>query len=107
MNDKPVPGWRELGEADPHGDSYNCPRESLTLSSLTDDQLANAVFLHGNTVPNIGDVIAGRAKMPIVYLTAAKDRIRWLSRRLHEAEAEVQRLRAAQEALSPFATINS
>ncbi|MCW3733619.1 hypothetical protein, partial [Burkholderia cenocepacia] len=62
-------------------------RAALTLGTLTDDELANAVFMHGNERPPIQDVIAGTAFMPIVYLTAAKERIRWLSRALETARA--------------------
>jgi hypothetical protein len=61
--------WRESGEPDPHGKQYNCERAYLCLGTMTDDELANAVYLD----PNIAN------------LTAAKDRIRWLSRKLHDA----------------------
>lgn len=70
--------WTE----DPHAGQYDGERADLTLGDFTDDELANAVFMHGNEMPDIGAVLAGKAKMPIVYLTAAKERIRWLSRRL-------------------------
>lgn len=62
--------WRENGEDDPHGDHYDCEREKLCMGNLTDDELANAVFLE----PNIGT------------LTAAKERIRWLSRELEKTK---------------------
>ncbi|WP_069351810.1 hypothetical protein [Burkholderia cenocepacia] len=83
----PSAKWRVDGEPDPHGTRYDCERATLTLGALTDDELANAVFMHGNERPPIQDVIAGTAFMPIVYLTAAKDRIRWLSRALEAARA--------------------
>jgi hypothetical protein len=35
----------------------------------------------------MADIIAGKAFSPIIYMTAVKDRIRWLSRRLEEATA--------------------
>ena len=69
--------WTE----DPHAGQYDGERADLALGDFTDDELANAVFMHGNEMPDIGAVLAGKAKMP-VYLTAAKERIRWLSRRL-------------------------
>ena len=72
--------WRKEGKEDPHGNQYDCARATLVLGNLTDDELANAVYLHGDTPPRMTDVIRGKATMPIVYLTAAKDRIRWLSR---------------------------
>lgn len=68
----PAARWRENGEPDPHGDRYNGERSSLCRGDVTDDELANEVYLH----PNIGN------------LTAAKERIRWLSRKLSEAAAQ-------------------
>jgi len=70
--------WTE----DPHAGQYDGERADLAMGDLTDDELANAVFMYGNHMPEILDVIAGKAQMPIAYLTAAKERIRWLSRRL-------------------------
>jgi hypothetical protein len=64
--------WRENGEQDPHGDQYDCEREKLCKGDLTDDELANAVFL----CPDIGN------------LTAAKERIRWLSRKLEQTKKD-------------------
>lgn len=62
----PAAHWREIGEPDPHGVRYNCERTQLAGGHMTDDEVANAVYLD----PNINN------------LTIAKDRIRWLSRRL-------------------------
>jgi|GEM_PF-6396649 len=71
----PAARWRENGEADPCGeDSYNCERANLCMGHLTDDELANEVFLYNH---RIGLRSAG-------YLTAAKERIRWLSRKLEQ-----------------------
>ncbi|MDX7778338.1 hypothetical protein SJR98_09615 [Aeromonas hydrophila] len=81
-NQTPAAHWREKGEPDPHGSYYDFERSGLPLGDLTDDELANAVFMHGDGKPSIAEIIAGTAKMPIVYLTAAKERIRWLSRRV-------------------------
>jgi hypothetical protein len=83
----PAAQWRENGEPDPHGDRYACERAALALGSLTDDEVANGVFMHGNTPLDINRVIAKDPKYhaPIVWLTAAKDRIRWLSRTLVKA----------------------
>jgi len=83
----PAARWRIDGAADPHGARYDCERADLALGDLTDDELANAVFMHGNEMPDFQRVLAGTAKMPIVYLTAAKDRIRWLSRAMAAATA--------------------
>ncbi|MHC9014506.1 hypothetical protein [Stenotrophomonas bentonitica] len=83
----PSARWAADALADPHGDRYACERAALTLGNLTDDELANAVFLHGNEQPTMADLAAGKALAGIVYLTAAKDRIRWLSRALGDAIA--------------------
>lgn len=79
-------GWRERGEADPHGKRYDGERAALCMGNLTDDELANAVFLYGNERPSMEQMMAG-VPTSIAYLTAAKDRIRWLSRKLAEALA--------------------
>lgn len=78
----PAARWRADGTPDPHGALYDCERAKLAMGDLTDDELANAVFLYGDARPNMADVIAGKARLPGVYLSAAKDRIRWLSRQL-------------------------
>lgn len=83
----PSARWAADTLPDPHGDRYACERAALTLGNLTDDELANAVFLHGNEQPTMADLAAGKALAGIVYLTAAKDRIRWLSRALADAIA--------------------
>ena len=90
----PAAKWRQEGEDDPHGDRYNCQRAALTLGEYTDDELANGVFLHGNEPLNINALLR---KTPgyhsaVVWLTAAKDRIRWLSRSLEESAAREQAL---------------
>ena len=101
----PAAKWRQEGQADPHGDHYNCQRAALTLGELTDDELANGVFLHGNEPLNINALLR---KTPgyhsaVVWLTAGKDRIRWLSRALEESVAREQalqlRLNAADQRL--------
>lgn len=77
--------WSQKGEPDPHGDTYNCKRSDLPLGHLTDDQLANAVFLHNHRELDLNAILAGEPSS-IALLTAAKERIRWLSR-------EVERMR--------------
>jgi hypothetical protein len=59
--------WRERGDPDPHGTRYDCERSELPgADKFSDDEIANAVYL----APTNGN------------LTAAKERIRWLSRKL-------------------------
>lgn len=85
----PAAGWREAGEPDPHGDCYNCERAALCMGELTDDELANGVFMHGNEPLNIEAILSGKPGYhpSIAWLTAAKDRIRWLSRELEKARS--------------------
>ncbi|WP_257164639.1 hypothetical protein [Bradyrhizobium sp. SRS-191] len=82
----PASRWREKGEPDPHGTRYDCERAKTAGGHLTDDEVANAVYLD----PSIANT------------TIAKDRIRWLSRKLAEALAEQatdSRLRQWREAI--------
>lgn len=83
----PAARWRADGMPDPHGDLYNCERADLALGNYTDDELANAVFLYGDKRPTMDELKAGEI-LPIALLSAAKDRIRWLSRKLVEASAK-------------------
>jgi hypothetical protein len=85
----PAAQWRAEGQADPHAGRYDGERSELCMGHLTDDELANGVFMHGNEPLNIEKLLS---KDPdyhpsIAWLTAAKDRIRWLSRKLEEATA--------------------
>lgn len=88
-----TPGRRSLDE-DPFAALSNKQRSELPMGNLTDDELANGVYLHGDREPNIQDVISGKAYRPIVWLTAAKERMRWLSRRLRIVEEELAALKA-------------
>lgn len=81
----PAATWRATGESDPHENRYDCERAALPLGKLTDDELANAVFMHYDARPPIQDILDGKAFSPIAYVTAAKERIRWLSRALVKA----------------------
>lgn len=82
--------WRNAGEADPHGDRYNCERAALALGHLSDDELANGAFMNYDGVLDIARIMAKDPDYhsPIAWMTAVKDRIRWLSRQLEEATRE-------------------
>lgn len=84
-NDTPAAKWRVEGQPDPHEGKYGGKRSELSLGDMTDDELANAVFMFGDVRPKVEDLIAGTAKPSIVYLTAGKERIRWLSRQLEKS----------------------
>lgn len=62
----PAARWREEGQPDPHGDIYACARHETAGGQFSDDEVANGVFMQ----PSMD------------WLHIAKDRIRWLSRRL-------------------------
>ncbi|WP_454629430.1 hypothetical protein [Bradyrhizobium cenepequi] len=70
----PAARWREQGKPDPHSIRYDCERAQTAGGHLTDDEVANAVFLH----PSIEN------------LTIAKDRVRWLSRQLAAQSGQPQ-----------------
>lgn len=97
-------GWRQRGEPDPHkGSGYDGGRDDLALGHYTDDELANAVFMYGDKPLNVDAVMRGEPSGH-TFLVAAKERIRWLSRKLVasvsllvQMEAELERLgKAAQ-----------
>lgn len=80
----PAAQWRDKGEPDPHGNQYDCERSRLVLGQYSDDELANGAFLNYDMPLNIAALQAGHKNYhsPIVWMTAVKDRIRWLSRSL-------------------------
>lgn len=79
MTNKSTPNakWIADGEADPFDGRYDVARADLPMGDVTDYTLANNVYMYGNMKPTIEDMMNGH--MPIIYLTAAKERIRWLS----------------------------
>ncbi len=79
MTNKSTPNakWIADGEPNPFGDRYDVTRNDLPMGDVTDYALANNVYMYGNMKPTIEDMLNGH--MPIIYLTAAKERIRWLS----------------------------
>jgi len=72
----PSSHWKANGEPDPHGDSYSCERAQLSLGHLTDDELANSLFINYNVRPSMEEMLSGEKLAPIVWVQAAKDRIR-------------------------------
>lgn len=77
--------WASTGQPDPHGSRYDCERAALAMGDLSDDELANAVLMHGDRRLSVAEMISGVLPGG-AYLAAAKDRIRWLSRALAAAE---------------------
>ncbi|MFM0432312.1 hypothetical protein PQQ75_25100 [Paraburkholderia aspalathi] len=85
----PSATWRANGEPDPHFKQYDCERATLTLGTLTDDELANGAFMNYDRRQSLSEMLNPQPgqHMPIVWMTAAKERIRWLSRALERALA--------------------
>lgn len=77
----PSAQWFRRGEDDPHGQGFtNVERSKLMLGRLSDDELGNAVFLCDHRSLDLQAVLRGEPSS-IALLTAAKERIRWLSRK--------------------------
>lgn len=75
----PSSKWRANGEKDPHEGRYECERHKLTLGKMTDDELANAAFMHDHKSFDVVAILLGEPSS-IALLDATKERIRWLSR---------------------------
>lgn len=95
----PAARWRATGEPDPHGTHYDGERAALTLGSLTDDELANGVFMNGDKPLDIERSLAHDPEYhpPIAWRTAARERIRWLSRSLVKADVNAKRFKALRD----------
>jgi hypothetical protein len=89
-NSTPAAQWREKGESDPHEGHYDCERARLTLGKYSDDELANGAFMNYDRPLDIARTLAGDPDYhsAICWMTAVKDRIRWLSRSLLKSEQQ-------------------
>ena len=95
----PSSHWSADGKPDPHGKTYDCERAGLHMGNMTDDELANGAFLNYDQPLNVAGILAGTCHSPIAWMTAVKDRIRWLSRSLEKVAAERDALAAELKAL--------
>lgn len=95
----PSSHWRAEGAPDPHAGHYDGERAALAMGKLTDDELANGAFMNYDQPLNLDGIIAGTHSSPIAWMTAVKDRIRWLSRSLERVAAERDALAAELKAL--------
>lgn len=82
----PAARWRQEGKPDPHGTTYDCERAKLAGGQYTDDEVAFRVAMLMRDDPDHEGV-----------LLMAKDRIRWLSRKLVEATAKTQKAPPASQ----------
>lgn len=69
------------------------------MGKLTDDELANGAFMNYDQPLNLAGIIAGTHSSPIAWMTAVKDRIRWLSRSLDMVVDERDAIAAEMKAL--------
>jgi hypothetical protein len=102
----PSSNWKANGEADPHKPHYDHERAKLSMGNLTDDELANAAFLNYDNKYTMEDIISGKVIMPLAYMTAVKDRIRWLSRALEKelAKSDLHDLKQKVSGITHMAT---
>ena len=91
LESTPSSRWKATGEPDPHAGHYDGERATLALGHLTDDELANAAFMGYDGVLDINRILAKDPNYhsPIALMTAVKDRIRWLSRKLEATKESV------------------
>lgn len=99
----PSSHWRAAGEPDPHAGHYDGERAKLMMGNLTDDELANGAFMNYDAPLDVAGILAGKSHSPIAWMTAVKDRIRWLSRALERAIAEAAPAPAVDAQPSPVA----
>lgn len=90
----PSSRWLANGQVDPHDDRYNCERVKLAMGYLSDDELANGAYMNYDRRPSVDQLMNGQAVTPLVWLTATKDRIRWLSRTLNATLDELNQFKA-------------
>ena len=91
----PSSHWRAEGAPDPHAGHYDGERAALTMGKLTDDELANGAFMNYDQPLNLAGILAGTHASPIAWMTAVKDRIRWLSRSMEKSEARLHEVAVA------------
>ena len=99
MPSTPSSHWRVEGAPDPHAGHYDGERAALAMGKITDDELANGAFMNYDQPLNLAGIIAGTHSSPIAWMTAVKDRIRWLSRSLEKEISERDALAAELKAL--------
>lgn len=75
--------WLAKGLDDPHAVYASLSREELIMADLSDDELANKVFMETGVsrLEEAGRIMRGEPTS-LMMLAAAKERIRWLSRQL-------------------------
>lgn len=83
--------WAVEGQPDPFADYLDRPREDLPLADLSDDELANYAFMNYDRGQNeevaVMMAMGNDGHYPkIAFMTAVKERIRWLSRQLAIAQ---------------------
>lgn len=70
-NSTPFAKWRENNEPDPHGDYYSQALDKVAYSNYSHELIAQAL------TTGVSEMFF------ITWLTAGKERLRWLSRKLY------------------------
>jgi len=90
-----LPNWLVAGVPDEFADYLDRARDELPLADFSDDELANRVYMVGDISAEMdaANMINAhrngeRYISRLVALTAAKERLRWLSRKLLVAEGK-------------------
>lgn len=82
--------WLAEGKEDPFPDLVGKKRESLMMKELSDDELANMQYMYQGAGPDVlMNVMMSGGKSHIAVVTAVKERLRWLSRRVAELEGSL------------------
>lgn len=89
------------GEEDPFANYLDKERADLAMGHMTDDAIANAIFMNYDIFPSVQDLIAGKGIMPIAYMTGGKERIRWLSRQVIRLSGELEAIKGSDQPKEP------
>ena len=85
MKSTPFSKWSEAGKADPHGNTY---QGEMTCQNVSSDE----IYL---MLPYLAGQLGG-----IAILTAAKERLRWLSRKLYRLSSDHERINKRRATMS-------
>lgn len=97
----PAAMWRVNGDVDPFGNTYDCQMSELTMGDIDTATLAIMIGIYAGVDRSNTDAFLKQ----LSYIYAGKDRLRWLSRRLHEHETEtVRECNNVQRSNLPYGT---
>jgi len=94
MNTTPFSKWSEAGEADPHGEFYQGEITGICMGNLPSEEIARKLT---STVEQFSFSFIGT-------LTAGKERLRWLSRKVYNTTQDKGEMNK-QRALMPLSEL--